>query len=61
MINAFHVERNANEQTEEKRESGEEDDGRIGGARIFFEGGGNYGNPSERSERALKGSWLTGE
>jgi len=28
---------------------------------FFFEGGGNYGNPSERSERALKGSGLTGE
>jgi len=27
----------------------------------FFSRGGNYGNPSERSERALKGSGLTGE
>ena len=33
---------------------------RIGGSRIFLEGG-DFGDPSERSERALRGSGLTGE
>ena len=32
----------------------------IGESRIFLEGG-DFGNPSERSERALRGSGLTGE
>jgi len=32
----------------------------IGGSRIFFEGG-DFGSPSERSERALMGSGLTGD
>ena len=27
----------------------------------FLDGGGDFGNPSERSELALRGSWLTGE
>jgi len=27
----------------------------------FFRGGGDFGNPSERCERALRGSGLTGE
>jgi len=27
----------------------------------FLEGGGDFGNPSERSKRALRGSGLTGE
>jgi len=31
----------------------------IGGSRIFE--GGDFGNPSKRSERALRGSGLTGE
>ena len=29
--------------------------GRIGGSRIFLQAGGDFGNPSERSERALRG------
>ena len=32
----------------------------IGGSRMF-RGGGDFGNPSERTERALRGSGLTGE
>jgi len=32
----------------------------IGGSRIF-RGGGDFGNPSERSERVLRASGLTGE
>ena len=30
----------------------------IGGSRIFYRGGGDFGNPSERSERTLSGSGL---
>ena len=30
----------------------------IGGSRIFFLGGGDFGNPSERSQRALRRSEL---
>jgi len=35
-------------------------DERIGGSRIFLYGG-DFGNPSELSERALRGSGLMGE